>query len=261
MYSVKASVETRSHSPKDLPRELPSLNDAKHVPGLVYVSPEIFEIEKRQIFMKDWICTIRSEEIPNAGDYTTMRLMGEPFVLCRDKRGEVNAFANICAHRGVEVVSGSGNAQEFICPYHAWLYDLEGKLVGAPYMNEARGFDLKNCRLKPLKVDIWEGWIFISFNDAAIPLKEHIAEFDSCFSFLQQVNCRLAAKIVVELNCNWKLMNENLMDMYHFKTLHASTFGSHLKLDNLEDRQMAGGAVGAFYKGAPAVPGGKIVAT
>ena len=100
--------------------------------------------------MKDWLCVGRMEEIENPGDYIALRLLDEPIILARDNDGNVGAFANVCRHRGVEVASGSGNTQEFSCPYHGWLYDLQGNLVGAPYMKEAEGFDPTSCQLTPL---------------------------------------------------------------------------------------------------------------
>jgi len=97
--------------------------------------------------MRDWLALGRVDEIENPGDYMTFRVLDEPVIICRDNDGNINAFANVCAHRGVEVANGAGNLQEFSCLYHGWLYDLEGKLIGAPYMKEAEGFDPANCRL------------------------------------------------------------------------------------------------------------------
>ncbi|MCE2482384.1 MAG: Rieske (2Fe-2S) protein [Alphaproteobacteria bacterium] len=113
------------------------LSRARHLPGYVYHSEEIFRLEKQKIFMKDWLAMARVEEFERAGDYRTFRVMGEPVIVCRDGEGAISAFANVCAHRGVEVASGEGNLEEFSCPYHGWLYDLQGKLIGAPYMKEA----------------------------------------------------------------------------------------------------------------------------
>ena len=81
----------------------------------------------------------------------TFRILDEPIVITRNEAGELGAFANVCRHRGVEVASGQGNTNEFSCPYHGWLYDLDGRLVGAPYMKEAAGFDPKSCRLDSLR--------------------------------------------------------------------------------------------------------------
>ena len=108
----------------------------------------------------------------------------------------VHAFANMCRHRGVEVTTGNGNTSEFSCPYHGWLYDLTGKLIGAPYMKEAEGFDPRDCALRPLRADVWAGWIFVNFDLDAEPLAAFVADFAADFDLLRQEDCRLADKLV-----------------------------------------------------------------
>ena len=112
--------------------------------------------------------------------------------------------------------SGEGNLEEFSCPYHGWLYDLQGKLIGVPYMKEAEGFDPANCRLKPLRLGTWAGWVFINFDEYAESFESSIAWFDDAFGMFQMEDCRFSGKYVTELDCNWKFVNENLMDVYHF---------------------------------------------
>lgn len=112
------------------------LAQASHVPGDIYSSPEVFAREKERIFLKDWLCVARAEEIAKPGDYMTLRIMGEPVLIVRDLDGVAHAFANLCTHRGVELAVGQGNVKSFQCPYHAWTYDLNGQLRGAPFMGE-----------------------------------------------------------------------------------------------------------------------------
>ena len=146
---------------------------AHQMPGQLYTSPEIFAAEKEQIFMKTWLCVGREEQIANPGDYMTGEVMAEPYIVARNKDGNIHAFLNMCRHRGVPVAEGAGNARGFSCPYHAWFYDLEGKLVAAPLMTQSE-VDLTNCRLKPMKLALWRGWIFVSFDgDAEIVRRIH----------------------------------------------------------------------------------------
>ena len=233
------------------------VSKAQHLPGYIYHSPEIYELENQKIFMKDWLVMARVEEFEKPGDYRTFRVMGEPVIICRDHNGAINAFANVCAHRGVEVASGEGNLEEFSCPYHGWLYDLQGKLVGAPYMKEAEGFDPENCRLKPLRSGTWAGWVFISFNDDAPSLESHVEWFDAAFGLFRMGDCRNTGKYVSEFDCNWKFVNENLMDVYHFQTLHVATFGAHLDGEKFKIGLTEKGDVNAFYKAAPTTPEAK----
>ena len=230
---------------------------ANHLPGYVYTSLEIYWREKEEIFLKDWLCVARSEELANPGDYMTFRVYDEPIVVTRNKGGDLCAFANVCRHRGVEVASGQGNTEEFSCPYHGWLYDLDGRLVGAPYMKEAQGFDPNSCRLDPLRLDTWAGWVFVNFDPDAAPLSEFVTEFENDFGWLRQEDCLLTRKFEMEFDCNWKLIVENLLDFYHVAALHQDTIGhgfdvSLMDLDNKPD-----GRFSSFYERVSPMPGGK----
>ena len=231
------------------------LPQATHAGGDFYTSPEVYAREKHNIFMQDWLWVARQEEIPNAGDFMTCRIADEPLVLTRNGAGEIKAFANVCAHRGVEVASGVGNTKEFSCPYHGWLYDLDGKLVGAPYMKEAEGFDPASCRLKPLHVAVWQGWVVVSFSDKPVAVEDWFADFDRDFSFLHQERCRLVEKATYVVDCNWKLAVENFMDYYHAQVLHADTFGGAISIDSVPFTLHQNGGFSAFYDAAPTAPG------
>ena len=235
------------------------IHKATHLPGYIYSAPEIIELEKEKLFMRDWLCMAPAEEIENPGDYMTSRVLGEPMIIARNEKGEINAFANVCRHRGVEVASGAGNLNEFSCPYHGWTYDLEGKLVGAPYMKEAEGFDPKSCRLSRLKSDQWAGWIFVTFNDEAEPLREFIADYIEAFDFIRQEDLRLADKMVVDLNCNWKFVSENVMDLYHVYAIHLPTFGGAIDIEAFPFHLRERGGFKSIYDAAPMVEGGKPV--
>jgi phenylpropionate dioxygenase-like ring-hydroxylating dioxygenase large terminal subunit len=231
---------------------------ASHVPGDIYSSSEVFAREKERIFLKDWLCIARVEEIANPGDYMTFRIMNEPILLVRDMEGVVRVFANLCLHRGVELAMGQGNVKEFSCPYHAWAYDLKGQLIGAPYMRQSAGFDAKDCKLKEVKVSLWAGWVFVNLDPASEPLETYMSEFARDVDFLKMENCVLGNKLVVDLECNWKLVVENLMDVYHAQTLHAKSFGKHRRNPELcpfELRKYGGTCT--IYDAAPMTPDGK----
>ena len=233
------------------------LHSARHLPGYIYTSPEILALEKEKIFMRDWLCMGRVEEIENPGDYMTFRVLGEPLIIARNEKGEINAFANVCRHRGVEVASGSGNLKEFSCPYHGWTYDLEGQLIGAPYMKEAEGFDPTSCRLSPLKCDTWAGWIFVNFDPEPESLSDFTSDLEDDFGLLRQQDLRLAYKFTSEFDCNWKLFNENGMDVYHFSTLHADSFGEHIPVEEFRFDLKEGGGFTGHYNAAPTTFDGK----
>jgi choline monooxygenase len=202
--------------------------EASHAPGDIYYSDAVYKLEKEHIFKKDWLCVGRVEEVEKPGDYMTLRIVGEPVLITRNQAGEVKAFANVCLHRGVEIASGSGNVDNFSCPYHAWQYDLDGHLVGAGFMRDTTGFDTKNCQLKTLHCGVWAGWVFINLAEQpALSLEQHLKDYIGDLSMLKMENLRLATKIVLDLPTNWKFVVENLMDVYHVRTLHYNTFGKH----------------------------------
>lgn len=230
------------------------LAQASHLPGTIYVSPQVYAREKEKIFMKDWLCVARAEEVERPGDYMTLRVLDEPVVLARAADGRLHSFANVCAHRGVEVASGRGNARHFSCPYHGWAYDLAGKLTGAAFMKDTANFDFAACRLPPIAIGEWRGWVFVNFDPAAEPLAAFVADYEEDFGLLNMETCRLAFKTEVEIECNWKLVVENLTDIYHSEVLHKKTFGGHIKTEEIKSALKRCGGNSAFYGAAPHNP-------
>ena len=146
------------------------LPDASHAPGALYASPEFYRLDVEKLFMRDWLFVGRVEELPDPGDYLTMRIAGEPIIVARTPAGELAAYYNMCLHRGVEVAEGCGNTAAFKCPYHGWIYDLSGRLTGAAYMKESKGFELGEQRMRPLRLETWRRNIFVAFDPGAPPL-------------------------------------------------------------------------------------------
>ena len=236
------------------------LHGARHLPGHMYTSRDIFDEEIEKIFMKDWLCVGRVEQFPKAGDYTAMRIAGEPVIVCKDKGGKLNAFSNVCRHRGVEVAPvGTGNAKEFSCPYHGWLYDLDGKLVGAPFNKEIEtSFDFQNCRLNEVKLDTWEGYIFINFDADAVSLKKFLDDdgIDICAEACQPGKTMISDEYTFDLECNWKFVPENLMDIYHAKAIHGDSFAKRFTMEDFGFKIGPGGKYHASYESNTMAPDG-----
>jgi len=232
-----------------------ALAQANHAPGAIYTSHEIFRREVEVYFKRDWLYVGRIEELAEPGDFMTLRIVGEPVVVSRDKKGVLHANYNMCAHRGVEVAYGSGNTRSFKCPYHGWVYGLDGQLTGAAYMSDSEGFDIKNCRLKALQLEVWRGNVFISFNPQVVPLEKAVAGFEKDFSHLGWEHCRLGNRIELTLNCNWKFVHENLLDFYHVGVLHAKTLGTTFSWKNEDWRFKSDGGLSIFFNSGPQTPG------
>jgi phenylpropionate dioxygenase-like ring-hydroxylating dioxygenase large terminal subunit len=143
---------------------------ARAMPKSVYTSAEFLEAEQRHVFAKDWICAGRAETLPNPGDYLTLTLAGEPVIVLRDRDGQVKAMSNVCRHRMSTLLEGRGHARSIVCPYHAWTYNLDGTLRGAPAMTLNEGFCKESVALPAVRCEVWQGWIMVSLNaDAPSP--------------------------------------------------------------------------------------------
>ena len=225
--------------------------DKKHKPGDVYFSEDVMQQEIEQIFMKQWLLVGRAEEVENPGDYFTHRIADEPVVVVKEKNGNIQAFANVCRHRGVQVAWNSGNTKYFSCPYHGGVYDTSGKLVNAQYLEKTKNFKKENCSLPRLRTELWEGFIFINFDGGASPLMDDLERWDfpRIYEPYQMGRLRVANKFEMEISCNWKFLNENLTDIYHIAVLHSDTFGPYQPLDGYRYKVFDGGYHGRFVGG------------
>ncbi len=204
------------------------LEAAYHLPGHYYTSQEVYEMEVEKLFMRDWLMVARVEEFTEPGDYMTFEIVGEPFIVCLNDRRELHAFSNVCAHRGAAVAEGSGNIREFKCPFHDWIFDLDGKLVAPAQPNGLPHFDVKSCQLSPIRLETWGGFAFVTFYDGAPSLEEYMAvdEFAESAAFTRPEDMRLIDRFSFEIECNWKLLPENLIDVYHVEVIHKATFAT-----------------------------------
>jgi len=195
------------------------------LPPEAYCSPELHALEVREIFEKSWLCVGREEYVPNTGDYFTIDVMGEPVIVVRGKDGRVRALNSACRHRYMPVVEGRGNAKRFTCPYHAWTYALDGRLIGAPHMEESQVFDPAKCGLPQYRLESWMGFLFVNLDDAAAPLQPVMASVERAVA-----NYRIGEQIEIfhyekEWAGNWKLSGENSMEYYHHVGLHVRSIG------------------------------------
>jgi phenylpropionate dioxygenase-like ring-hydroxylating dioxygenase large terminal subunit len=234
------------------------LAEARHLPGAIYASDEFWRMEKERLFMTEWLMVCREEELPKAGDYIATRIMGEPVLIVRNKNGALVAMANVCRHRGVEIAMGRGNVRLFVCPYHAWGYELDGRLRGVPSLGPGREKPA-DCNLWRFHLEIWRGCVFVNMSSSPRSFQDFIAPFESEFAFLQLDRCRLARTVEFEMKCNWKLSLENLIDIYHVGTVHAKTFGGFYRKDRDDFRfhLMPDGSVSFFEDAAPLTSTGK----
>lgn len=202
------------------------LEEATGLPPEIYLNDEVAELEREKIFRRDWVCPGLAAEIPEAGDYLSFSVAGEPVFCVRDSKGEIRTYANVCRHRMMKLVEGRGHAGRIVCPYHAWTYNLDGQLISAAQMKWSSGFDKKEMCLPEIRTEIWEGWIYITLNPDASPVQE-------CLVGLKEVVGRYNMAGYVPVvhqehvwQTNWKLLTENFMEGYHLPVAHKATVGA-----------------------------------
>ncbi len=194
---------------------------AESLPPACYVDQEFFAFEKEALFFKEWLCVGRESWVRNAGDYFCSKHVGEPLVVTRTLDGEIAAMSAVCQHRAMLVAEGSGNTRGLVCPYHHWTYSLTGELVGAPAMSRTCNFDRTRHGLPRLKVEVWQGFIFVNFDADAPSLAPRLAALEEVVAHygladLDGPRPRDASRY----NWNWKVMFENNNDGYHANRLH-----------------------------------------
>ena len=196
-----------------------------------YTDPDMYELELQKILLKNWFIAGHVSQIPNKGDYIVGTMDKESAIIVRGTDGEVKAFANVCRHRGSLVcLQESGSVKKFECPYHGWMYDIDGNLTAARSM--PADFDRSPYSLKPVSVEVLAGLIFICFCDSPPSLAAARRDLAEPFAMFDFDNLKLAAKKSYPIAANWKLAIENYQECYHCVSAHPEYARMHtLMLD------------------------------
>ena len=201
-------------------------DEAQSLPPGVYHDPDILRREIAEIFRREWLCLGRLAEIPNAGDYISRDLAGAPVFVIRQRDGDVKAFANVCLHRAASLLQGDGHVARISCPYHSWTYELDGQLIGAPFMQETPEFDVKAQRLRELHCDTWQGFIYVCLGDAPT-LSDRLTGLNDQIGDFRMGDYEPVYTTEETWNTNWKCLVENYMDAYHVHRVHKDSFGKY----------------------------------
>ena len=198
---------------------------ARGLPNEAYTSPDYFEIEQKLLFGASWTFAIAASEIPDPGDITPVTVAGQPLILVRGKNRQVRAFANVCPHRGSELVEGPRKgAHRVTCPYHAWCFGLDGKLQNRPHFFGPEKHDQASqdtdCGLFEVRCAAWQDWIFVNLDGTAPPLADWVAPIEAHVAGFDFSAFRLSRIMTFEFECNWKLAVENYTDNYHVFRVH-----------------------------------------
>ena len=235
----------------------------KSLPSHYYTAPDIFEREKDLIFSQEWFCAGRVEDLPSPGNHVVVDVAGESILVVRTTLGDLKAYYNVCRHRGarlcetpqdspwkVKLPGGVTPSNVIRCPYHQWTYNLDGQLLGAPFLKDSEGFCKEDLSLYPVGVDTWGGFLFLNLNpkDAADqkhsvrpqlgPAVERVARYPLA-------ELRTGQSINYDVAANWKILMENYNECYHCGGVHPEL------CEVVPDFKQAGGSELDWENGIP----------
>jgi len=193
---------------------------AESLPPWCYTSEAFLDRELARVFRPAWTSLGRVDRVPAPGDYAALELAGVPLLLLRDKSGTLRAFANSCRHRGTKLLEGSGRCRSVTCPFHGWVYALDGALVHAPDMERANGFERSDYGLLPVRLELRDGFIFVNLDGAAPALDTWLGEFSRLHAPWRLGEMASARRREFEVACNWKLFLEVFNEYYHLNAVH-----------------------------------------
>lgn len=203
------------------------LEHARSLPPAFYSSEAIYQLEVERIFSREWMCVARVDQVAAAGDYLAVDLVGEPIVIVRDETGVLHALSRVCRHRSMDLLNGApqrGTTNRFVCPYHLWSYQLDGRLAGAPEMQRAEGFERADCRLHRFALEVWQGFIFVNLDADAPPLAPRLTEVDALLEGIDLSTWLTVSTLDWgDVAVNWKVVIENACECYHHMGAHRET--------------------------------------
>jgi choline monooxygenase len=190
------------------------------LPAACYTQPEFASIERGAVFGRSWQLVGHAAQVAAPGDHALAEIAGVPLVIVRGDDRTLRALHNVCRHRAGPLADCNGSgATQFTCRYHGWRYALDGRLLGAPEMGRAQGFDVAAIRLPQARVASWQGLLFAALDDAAPPFEEAVAGIDArAGSALEGYEFDRHASYEVE--CNWKVYVDNYLEGYHVPRVH-----------------------------------------
>jgi glycine betaine catabolism A len=215
---------------------------AKSLPARYYIDPNYYRAELEWFFFDMWIHAGRADEVPNPGDFVVREVAGESLIIVRRDYAELSAYFNVCSHRGTRLTEETSGrfASTIQCPYHAWTYDLKGRLLAAPKMERVSGFCTADYPLRQAAVDVWDGNLFVNLVDDSAqrgsldpaeqpdrrspsptrPLLEQLAGVHERFQGWRMNELRLTRRIVYDVAANWKLIIHNYSECLHCPGVH-----------------------------------------
>lgn len=207
-------------------RYTPDLARASTIPARWYTDPAFLAAERRAVFGRTWQCAGHAAAVAQPRSFLSCEIAGEPVLVIRDQAGALRAFSNVCRHRGAVLAAGQGSASVIRCPYHAWTYALDGRLLGQPEFEGVEDWDRSQVRLPPYRVETWGPYVFVNLDSSAPPLAEVLGAIPA---EVAAIGCpldrlRFSRRRDYEIQCNWKVYVDNYLEGYHLPAAHPGLF-------------------------------------
>ncbi len=217
------------------------LAEAITLPPEVYTSPAFFDWETREVHRREWLGLAHISQLPQPGDFLNLEVLGEPLIVVHGKDGVYRTLSRVCPHRAMDIMppgfgyDGHGPAERrdegescghtrlFLCPYHHWSFELDGKLKACPEMHLAHDFQREEHSLETFRTEVWQGFIFVNLDGRAQPVAEQYAPLGQDIAGWDTGSMQLVIERAWECPFNWKVLVENFMEPYHHLGAHAKT--------------------------------------
>lgn len=206
------------------------LAEARALPAGAFTDERHFAWERDHILKRQWLSVAHVSQLPDCGDYVNLELLGERISVVNGGDGVIRVLSRVCAHRGMDVMppesghGSQGNCNQFRCPYHHWVYGLDGGLKGAPFMKEHPGIAQGGLSLHEFNSAVWQGFVFVNFSGDARPVHEQYAGLDDCLDRWNMAALSMVGDIAWDCPFNWKVLVENFMEPYHHAGAHHTLF-------------------------------------
>ncbi|MEO6801267.1 MAG: aromatic ring-hydroxylating dioxygenase subunit alpha, partial [Rhodanobacter sp.] len=197
------------------------LDRARALPARYYAGEAMLAMEQRAVFARSWQLVAHHEQLAEPGDHVVGQIGAVPLLLVRGQDGVLRAFPNVCRHRAgpLALCNGKG-ARALHCKYHGWTYTLEGQLRSAPEMQDAADFHVEDIRLPPLRVQEWQGLVFVALDAEVPPFEEVYAGIVERITPINLAAMRYLRRDNYEVECNWKVYVDNFLEGYHLPHVH-----------------------------------------
>jgi Rieske 2Fe-2S family protein len=203
----------------------PASDSHPGLPARDYFAPEVYELEKERLFYRHWFCVGREEELPETGAFVTRDVADESVLVLRAGAGDLRAFYNVCRHRGTRLCEEPAGRLRggIVCPYHAWSYALDGRLLRTPNVAADGALDRGAFGLRGVALDVFDGFLFVNLGPDPRPLRAQLADEPAAplaYARYRTGELRTAHRIVYEVKANWKIIHDNYNECLHCPILH-----------------------------------------